>query len=53
MAWYWIMLIALAGVFVLLFIVYMANLDMKLVASLYVVLNRYHDKKEHERDIKF
>jgi hypothetical protein len=53
MAWYWITLISVAGVFVLLFTVYMANLDMKLVAFLYVILNKHHDKKEHERDIKF
>jgi hypothetical protein len=53
MAWYWIALIAAAGAFALLFTVYMANLDMKLVAFLYVVLNKYHDKKQHERDIQF
>jgi hypothetical protein len=53
MAWFFIVPIVLAALFVLLFIVYMFNLDMKLVAVLYVVLNKYHDKKQHERDIQF
>jgi hypothetical protein len=53
MAWYFIICIAVAALFALLFIVYMFNLDMKLVAVLYTVLNKYHDKKQHERDIQF
>lgn len=53
MAWYWIVLIVLAGLFALLFTVYMANLDMKLVSSIYTALNKYHDKRESERDIQF
>jgi predicted membrane protein len=53
MAWYFIVLIAAAALFLLLFIVYMFNLDMKLVAVIYVVLNKYHDKKQHQRDIQF
>ncbi|MDR1059223.1 MAG: hypothetical protein LBL43_06705 [Treponema sp.] len=53
MAWYFIALIAAAALFALLFVVYMFNLDMKLVAFLYVALNKYHDKKQHERDIQF
>ena len=42
---------AVSVTFVLLFTVYMLNLDMKLVGWLYTVLNKFHDRKP--RDIVF
>ena len=42
---------ALSVTFVVLFTVYMLNLDMKLVGWLYTVLNKFHDRKP--RDISF
>ena len=42
---------ALSVTFVVLFTVYMLNLDMKLVGWLYMVLNKFHDRKP--RDIAF
>ena len=42
---------ALSVTFVVLFTVYMLNLDMKLVGWLYTVLNQFHDRKP--RDIAF
>ena len=43
MAWYWIVLIVLAALFGLLFLAYMTNADMKLIA--------YHDAKDVEEQI--
>lgn len=52
MAWYYILLIVLASVFVftfvLLFIVYITNSDLKLVEKIYNMLVEYHDKKHTE-----
>lgn len=52
MAWYYILLIVLASVFlltfVLLFIVYITNSDLKLVEKIYNKLLDYHDKKHVE-----
>lgn len=52
MAWYYILLIVLASVFVftfiLLFIVYITNADLKLVEKIYDKLLEYHDKKHVE-----
>ena len=49
MAWYWILLIVLASLFVfnfiLLFTVYMTNGDLKLVEKIYNWLLKYHNKK--------
>lgn len=48
MAWYWILLIVLGcilALFVLLFVVYIANLDLKLVEKVYNWLIKHHDKK--------
>ena len=42
---------ALSVTFVVLFTVYMLNLDMKLVGWLYTVLNKFHARKP--RDIAF
>ena len=42
---------ALSVTFVVLFTVYMLNLDMKLVGWLYTVLNKFHDRKV--RDVQF
>ena len=35
MAWYWIVLLVVAGLFGLLFLVYMTNADLKLVEKIY------------------
>ncbi len=52
MAWYFILLIVLAAVFVflfvLLFIVYITNADLKMVEKIYNKLLEYHDKKHVE-----
>ncbi len=52
MAWYYILLIVLASLFlltfVLLFIVYITNSDLKLVEKIYDKLLEYHDKKHVE-----
>ena len=49
MAWYWILLIVLASLlvltFVLLFVVYITNADLKLVEKIYNWLLKQHDKK--------
>ena len=45
MAWYWIVLIVFAGLFALLFTVYMTNADLKLVQLIYDKLVAYHDSK--------
>lgn len=52
MAWYYILLIVLASVFVflfvLLFIIYITNADLKLVEKIYNKLIENHDKKHTE-----
>lgn len=52
MAWYWILLIIIGGVslltFILLFIVYITNSDLKMVEKIYDKLLEYHDKKHIE-----
>lgn len=52
MAWYYILLIVLASVFaftfILLFIIYITNADLKLVEKIYNKLIEYHDKKHTE-----
>ena len=51
MAWYWIVLIAASGLFLLLFLVYITNADMKLIKKLYDWLIKYHDSKTVEEKI--
>ena len=51
MAWYWIVLIVLAALFVLLFLAYMTNADMKLIEKIYNALIAYHDDKDVEEQI--
>ena len=51
MAWYWIVLIGLAALFVLLFLAYMTNADMKLIEKIYNALIAYHDDKDVEEQI--
>ncbi len=54
MAWYWILLIVLASIFVLfalLFVVYITNSDMKLVEKIYNAVLKYHDNKKVEEKI--
>lgn len=48
MAWYWIVAIVLAGIFALLFTVYMTNADLKLVQKVYDGLLKYHDDRDIE-----
>lgn len=48
MAWYWIVLIVvgcIVALFGLLFIIYITNLDLKLIEKVYNALIKYHDKK--------
>ena len=55
MAWYWILLIVLASLFVLtfilLFVVYITNADLKLVEKIYDWLIKYQEKKQVETKI--
>ena len=51
MAWYWIVLIVIAALFVLTFTAYMLNLDMKLVEKVYDALIKHHDSKNVEEKI--
>ncbi len=44
------LLAVIAGV---LFTVYMLNLDMKLVGWAYKWINKFHDRKDGERDVAF
>jgi len=46
MAWYWIVLIVLGAFFVLTFVVYITNSDMKLVEKIYNRLLAYHDSRK-------
>lgn len=51
MAWYWIVLIVIAALFVITFIIYITNADMKLVENIYNKLIAYHDNKEVEEKL--
>lgn len=51
MAWYWIVLIVIAALFVITFIIYITNADMKLVEKIYNELIAYHDNKEVEEKL--
>lgn len=51
MAWYWIVLIVIAVLFVITFIIYITNADMKLVEKIYNKLIAYHDNKEVEEKL--
>ena len=51
MAWYWIVLIAASVLFLLLFLVYITNADMKLIEKLYDWLIKYHDSKTSEEKL--
>ena len=42
-----------AVIFGVLFTIYMLNLDMKLVGWLYKWLNKFHDRRDGERDVAF
>ncbi len=42
-----------AILFGVLFTIYMLNLDMKLVGWLYKWLNKFHDRRDGERDVAF
>lgn len=51
MAWYWIVLIVLAALLALLFVVYLFNLDMKLVQGIYGALHKHYDKMKRDRKL--
>lgn len=51
MAWYWIVAIVFAALFVLLFVTYITNADLKLVEKTYDMLLKHHDKKNIETKI--
>lgn len=51
MAWYWIVLLVLAGLFGVTFLTYLSNADMKLVAKIYDKLLAYHDKQKKEEKL--
>ena len=46
MAWYWIVAIVIGALFILSFMVYITNADMKLVEIIYNKLIAYHDSKD-------
>ena len=48
---YWIVLIVIAALFVITFIIYITNADMKLVEKIYNKLIAYHDNKEVEEKL--
>lgn len=48
MAWYWIVLIVLAALFLLTIVVYIFNLDMKIASKMQPMLNKIYDKRERE-----
>ena len=51
MAWYWIVAIVVAALFVLLFVTYITNADLKLVQKIYDALIKYHDSRDIETKI--
>lgn len=51
MAWYWIVLIVMAVLFVVTFTTYITNADMKLVSKIYDKLMAYHDQQEKEEKL--
>lgn len=51
MAWYWIVLIVIAVLFVLSFLMYIINADMKMAEKLYNKLMAYHDAKDVEEKL--
>ena len=51
MAWYWIVLIVIAMLFVLSFLMYITNADMKMAEKLYNKLIAYHDAKDVEEKL--
>ena len=46
MAWYWIVAIVIGALFVLTFVTYITNADMKLVEKIYNGLLKFHDKRD-------
>ncbi len=51
MAWYWIVAIVIGALFVLTFITYITNADMKLVEKIYNALLKFHDSKDVEEKL--
>ena len=54
MAWYWIVLIVLGvllGLYLLLFVFYIANGDGKMISHIYDMLIKYHDNKKSREKI--
>lgn len=50
MPWYVILLLVVAGIFGLLFLVFITNGDGKMIEIMYDMLSKYHDSKD--KDIK-
>ncbi len=48
-----IIIASLTAVTTVLFTIYMLNLDMKLVGWAYKWINKFHDRKDGERDVAF
>lgn len=51
MAWYFIVAIVIAALFILTFTIYITNADMKLVEIIYNKLIKYHDSRDVEEKI--
>lgn len=51
MAWYWIVAIVIGALFVLSFVAYLTNADMKLVEKIYNKLLAYHDSKNVDESL--
>ena len=51
MAWYWIVLIAAAAIFGLLFLCFLTNGDGKMIEKVYDLLTKYHNSKESSERI--
>lgn len=49
MAWYWVVLLVLAGLFLLTLVVYFFNLDMKLASGLQPLMNWVYDRRKRDR----
>ncbi|NLH00526.1 MAG: hypothetical protein GX488_01265 [Clostridiales bacterium] len=46
MAWYWIVAIVICALFIVAFIVYITNADMKIIEIIYNKLLAFHDSKD-------
>ncbi|MEA4895425.1 MAG: hypothetical protein VB064_09185 [Oscillospiraceae bacterium] len=51
MAWYWIAAIVICALFIIAFIVYITNADMKMIEIIYNKLLAFHDGRDVEEKI--